>query len=62
MLSRDYPCVCGHTKERHLDTVPGGDKCYLCWAKAGDTVDWKKVCITFVPDNLRYLESLSAES
>jgi hypothetical protein len=60
MLSRDFPCHCGHNRERHINE----GRCYLCWAKAGNTVDWKLVCHEFVPDNLRYLEreSLNAES
>jgi len=60
MLSRDFPCHCGHTRERHIDD----ERCYLCWAAAPPDDEWKDNCHEFVPDNLRYLEreSLSAES
>lgn len=55
-MDTDYPCKCGHKKEKHSAQA---DYCFPCFEeKINDMVGLKDTSWVhnFIPDNLKYLE------
>jgi len=63
-MNINFPCKCGHPKRDHVkdhvtyknNWVPKG-YCFTCSWNCINLMPCH-VCVSFVPDNLRYLESL----
>jgi hypothetical protein len=51
MINPNYPCICGHPFEEHL--IKGCNNGYD--SGTGYRI-YSDLCITFKPDNLKYLE------
>jgi hypothetical protein len=54
MITKDYPCKCGHDLKYHQYLSEG----YICWPCVQDrtSINNYPICCKFTPDNLKYLE------
>ena len=63
-MNIDFPCICGHLRKDHKYNK--AEDRLACDAKIAMQADlpellkyiWEDSCTDFIPDNLRYLESL----
>jgi len=55
---KDFPCKCGHTKERHKITEAKEFVCMGCWFDklTNNRYEQDKSWHKFTPDNLKYFE------
>ena len=58
-MKPDFPCICGHFKDKHPGFFEYTAFCDTCWKMSDDIIASDKMCMAFVPDNLKYLENLS---
>lgn len=55
----DIPCKCGHLKKDHDIRVKIGDGYNPCMVQDEEGVYFMDTCITYIPDNLIYIEQES---
>lgn len=62
-MNKDFPCICGHLEFAHGFGRGPGIGCWACTNVVKLTIEVmmsNNICRVYIPDNLRFLEELSA--
>jgi hypothetical protein len=59
-MSKDFPCICGHSKEVHASYI-GKCESTIIWKERNGYLSCGIFCEKYVPDNLKYIQQIQEE-